>query len=86
MICQRPGCGKPLPAGLKSGARFCSPYCRKKHSRERIGPVQGPAALRFALAGLSDEQLRAYVRDELERRQPEGGRFRVRFGPYHPKA
>lgn len=34
-ICQRDGCGKPLPAGARRGAKYCSDACRQAAHRAK---------------------------------------------------
>ena len=66
-------------------ARYCSDRCRSGAWRKRHPNLKSSREIALELRGLPEDELRRLVKDEMAARYPAGGRFRVRFGPYHPE-
>lgn len=87
LVCAWCGWRPPCPEcdGIVTGRRdkeFCGPSCRKANHR-RQAPATREQVVAF-LASAPAGKARSAVREAWESRNPEGGRLKLRFGPYHP--
>jgi hypothetical protein len=75
---RRCSCGCGFPIDGQAEKRYYSATCRSRARRQRREPIAD------RLAALTEDDRRDVIRRAYEIASPEGGRLKLRFGPYHP--